>query len=447
MRAAWCQEKGASAPFFFYTNQMTPRFALLLALAIFTATAVGALKFPRFGGGQTPAADPGPRGGSPGAGGPLIGLSPTDVSLFTAAKDIFSEVQSVSGTISGQDSRGLGPRFNAAGCAECHAHPAAGGTSPSINPQVEVANREGATNTIPPFITVSGPVVEVRSKLDNHVIQIFSIAGRSDAPVGCTLAQLPFPDGTFSLRIPTPLFGLGLVENVTDDDLIAAQNTTLMATLGITAGNFNRNFSSGTITRFGWKAQNQSLLEFAGEAYLMEQGVTNELFPTSKVSGVCSSGQQPEDVSDTVQFANFNRLLEPPSPAPDNASIINGRAKFQTVGCHACHVMSMTTTSSIYTGQSGRTFAPFSDFALHGMGSMLADGISQGLADVDEFRTAPLWGIGHRLFFMHDGRTSDLLQAILFHSSAGSEANTVIANFNTLSISDQQDILNFLRAL
>jgi CxxC motif-containing protein (DUF1111 family) len=432
---------------------MNQKIALLLALALITASTVSGVMMRRIGG-QTPAADPGPRGGAPGAGGALTGLSPTEVTFFDLAKDIFSEVQSVSGTVPGQDSIGLGPRFNAAGCAECHAQPDVGGTSPAINPQVEVANREGATNTIPPFITASGPVVEVRSKLDNHVMQLFSIAGRSDAPAGCTLGQLTFTPGTFSLRIPTPLFGLGLVENVTDDDLAAAQDTALMAALGITAGNFNRNFGSGTITRFGWKAQTQSLLEFAGEAYLMEMGVTNELFPTAKVSGVCDPNQQPEDAtrtdgtaSDTANFAVFNRLLEPPTPAPDTASIINGRARFQTAGCHACHVMSLTTTSSIFTGQSARSFAPFSDFALHRMGSTLADGISQGLADVDQFRTAPLWGAGQRLFFLHDGRTSDILQAILLHSSAGSEANTVITNFLSLPIADQQDILNFLRSL
>jgi CxxC motif-containing protein (DUF1111 family) len=431
---------------------LSQRLALLLALLLLATSVIGGSVLRRAAG-QPPAVDPGPRGGPAGAGGALAGLSPAEITFFDAAKDIFEEIQSVSGTIPGQDSIGLGPRFNGTGCAECHAHPAIGGTSPVTNPQVEVANREGATNTIPSFITVSGPVVEVRSKLDNHVMQIFTVAGRSDAP-GCTLAQPTFVPGTFSLRIPTPLFGLGLVENVPDDALIAAQNTTLMGTLGITAGNFNRSFFSGTITRFGWKAQNQSLMDFAGEAYLMEMGVTNELFPISKVSGVCDPNQQPEDAtrtdgtaSDTANFANFNRLLEPPMPAPDNASIINGRAKFQTVGCHACHVMSLTTTASIYTGQSSRTFAPFSDFALHRMGSTLADGISQGMADVDEFRTAPLWGVGQRLFFLHDGRTADLLQAILLHSSAGSEANTVITNFATLPIADQQDILNFLRAL
>ena len=110
------------------------------------------------------------------------------------------------------------------------------------------------------------------------------------------------------------------------------------------------------------------------------------------------------------------------------------------IGCASCHVPQQTT-------HAGVNFFPYSDFALHSMGSRLADGIIQGNAAGDEFRTAPLWGIGQRLFFLHDGRTSDLLQAILAHQSGGSEANGAVGNFLGLPASTQQDILNFLRAL
>ena len=88
-----------------------------------------------------------------------------------------------------------------------------------------------------------------------------------------------------------------------------------------------------------------------------------------------------------------------------------------------------------------------SDFALHHMGQGLADGINQGLATGDEFRTAPLWGIGQRLFLLHDGRASDLVQAVQQHASQGSEANQVINNFNNLSTQQQQQLLDFLRSL
>jgi CxxC motif-containing protein (DUF1111 family) len=93
------------------------------------------------------------------------------------------------------------------------------------------------------------------------------------------------------------------------------------------------------------------------------------------------------------------------------------------------------------------TFSPFSDFAVHNMGQGLADGVSQGNANGFEFRTAPLWGLGQRLFFLHDGRTSNLLQAIEAHASQGSEVNRVISNFNALPNSAKQSLLNFLRSL
>jgi CxxC motif-containing protein (DUF1111 family) len=99
------------------------------------------------------------------------------------------------------------------------------------------------------------------------------------------------------------------------------------------------------------------------------------------------------------------------------------------------------------TGQSNVTFQPFSDFALHSMGSGLADGVSQGIASGAEFRTAPLWGLGQRIYFLHDGRTDDLNLAILQHASNGSEANSVIQNYNMLGSGDKQALLNYLRSL
>jgi CxxC motif-containing protein (DUF1111 family) len=96
---------------------------------------------------------------------------------------------------------------------------------------------------------------------------------------------------------------------------------------------------------------------------------------------------------------------------------------------------------------SGRTANLFSDLLVHHMGQGLADGITQGSAGPDEFRTAPLWGLGERVFFLHDGRTSNLLAAIQAHASSGSEANTVVQRFNSLSSAQQQDLLNFLRSL
>ena len=421
--------------------------------------------------------DPGLRGGTAGAGGPLPGLNTDEQNFFNAARDVFQEIDSVKGTIAGEDGAGLGPRFNHNSCGGCHAQPAAGGTSPAINPQVAVATLHGANNVLPSFITLHGPVREARFVKDQNgnpdggVHDLFVISGRSDAP-GCHIQQPNFAaalaGNNVIFRIPTPVFGLGLVEGVSDLGLqtTLAQNGFLKSQLGV-SGRFNTSGNDGSITRFGWKAQNKSLLIFAGEAYNVEQGVTNEAFPNERETDPsCQFNGTPEDAtklpghtgtsgspasdvsSDIVNFAAFSRLSAAPVPAqPTTPIVARGSAVFRNIGCQACHALTQTTAKSAYTGQSNVTFSPLSDFALHDMGQGLADGISQGGASGQEFRSAPLWGVGQRIFFLHDGRTSDLLQAIRAHASAGSEANAVIHNFNLLGPQDQQALLYYLRSL
>jgi CxxC motif-containing protein (DUF1111 family) len=140
------------------------------------------------------------------------------------------------------------------------------------------------------------------------------------------------------------------------------------------------------------------------------------------------------------------RFLDQPKPATAAANA-GGRALFNSVGCALCHTPSLMTGNSTVAALRNQAANLFSDLALHRMGSGLADNILQGNAAGDEFRTAPLWGLGQRIFLLHDGRTSDLLVAIRAHSSNGSEANTVISAFNALSAADQQSLLDFLRSL
>jgi CxxC motif-containing protein (DUF1111 family) len=128
-------------------------------------------------------------------------------------------------------------------------------------------------------------------------------------------------------------------------------------------------------------------------------------------------------------------------------SINNGRSVFSKTGCAACHTPSLMTGLSSYAALNHTQANLYSDLAVHHMGSDLADNVTQGFAGPDEFRTAPLWGVGQRAFFLHDGRTNDLQQAILDHDSQGSEASMTIGNFRSLSASDKQDLLNFLRSL
>lgn len=431
--------------------------------------------------------DPGPRAGVGTTAMTYSNLNPDDQRLFTQSMMVFQEVDSVSGKL--EPGSGLGPTFNGNSCAQCHAQPDVGGSSPGLtspqkpmaNPQVGLATLDrvaGGAQVVPSFITADGPVREARfirnpnGTPDGGVHGLFTIAGRIDAP-GCTLTQPNFAEAVATnnviFRIPTPTFGLGLVENTFDATLRAslASTASARAQLGI-GGRFNTSGNDGTITKFGWKAQNKSLLVFAGEAYNVEQGVANELFPNerSAVPGCVFNGT-PEDHThatvedqagntqgtvtqlsgDVVSFAVFMRLLSPAPPAQPTASTQNGADKFNQVGCALCHTVSLHTASSAYPGLSNAIYHPYSDFAIHHMGTGLADGVTQGSAGPEEFRTAPLWGVGQRLFFLHDGRTADLVQALQAHASRGSEANQVIRNFNGLSVSDQQDLINFLRSL
>jgi CxxC motif-containing protein (DUF1111 family) len=332
---------------------------------------------------------------------------------------------------------------------------------------------------------------------------LFVITGRPDAGT-CNIRQPNFgaelARNNVVFRIPTPTFGLGLVENVTDGALEAAlaRNGFQKRSLGI-SGRFNRSGNDGTITRFGWKAQNKSLLMFSGEAYNVEIGVTNDLFgneretdpncqlnatpesPTPLTVDVSTGSPAADFSSDIVLFATFMRLLAAPTPAgatpvaaaatsqvasassvlpsasgttstattttASQASIDRGKTVFGNVGCSACHSGSLKTGKSPIAALSEQTFAALSDFAVHNMGAGLADGVSQGGANGNEFRTAPLWGVGQRVFFLHDGRTNDIVDAIQEHASRGSEANTVINNFNLLPRSDKQALVNYLRSL
>ena len=206
--------------------------------------------------------DPGPRGGPPAAGGPVAGLDNNLLTAFNVALANFQEVEEVAD--------GRGPRFNSNSCVSCHIQPAPGGTTPASNPQVQFVN---SRNQLPPFLSPNGPAREARfirnpdGTPDGGVHALFTIEGRSDTPSGCNINQPDFSNASnIIFRIPTPVFGLGLIEAVQDSALVQNLASSGGAAFGIT-GRFNRNGNDGTIARFGWKAQNKSLLLFAGEDY------------------------------------------------------------------------------------------------------------------------------------------------------------------------------------
>jgi CxxC motif-containing protein (DUF1111 family) len=415
------------------------------------------------------------------------------------------------------NSNGLGARHNGDQCFACHAQPTLGGSGgflvpnpvdlarlgpraarPPENPQFNLLpHRFGRQNVVPSFEQQYGPIREVRfiHQVDDNgdiirdasgnpipdggVHQLWTVRGTQNDPTipSCSLVQPDFEkqvrQHNIAFRIPLQMLGLGLIESIQDREILAHQaaSASQRASLGI-GGRPNRSGNDGTITRFGWKGQNKSITMFAGEAYNVEMGITNELFPTPKEEDPDCNGPNkpaPNDVTridkndavnqsfnnplhilaDWMAFQVMMRFTDEPQPDRyPSASAMRGRHVFGDVGCALCHTPRMQTAPVMNSAVlQNRPVNLYSDIMLHDMGVGLADGISQGLAGPREFRSTPLWGVGQRIFFLHDGRTSDLLVAIQAHRSNGSEANAVIDGFNHLGVSDKQAILDFLRSL
>jgi hypothetical protein len=403
------------------------------------------------------------------------------------------------------NSNGLGARHNADQCFVCHGQPSLGGSGGFIvpnpgnglpkqaeNPQFGlVPHRYGRLNTIPSFEHQFGPIREVRFKYkadgtaDGGVHQLWTVRGSTNDKTipNCALTQPDFETeakaGNLAFRIPLQMLGLGLMESIQDREILAQHDATAgpRGSLGIT-GHPNRSGNDGTITRFGWKAQNKSITIFAGEAYNVEMGITNEAFPTATEEDPDCQGPEKPEPNDVVrtdatdnknqafdnplhilpdwqQFQILMRFTDGPAPAANpSESAQRGRTLFAEVGCALCHTPQMQTAPVMNSAVlQNRPVNLFSDLFVHHMGSKLADDISQGQAAGDEFRSTPLWGVGQRIFFLHDGRTSDLLQAIQSHSSPASskypasEANGVVRKFSQMSPADKQAILDFLRSL
>ncbi|WP_321473691.1 di-heme oxidoredictase family protein [uncultured Paludibaculum sp.] len=474
-----------------------------------------------------PPKDPGPRPNPQSLiPAPIPGLNVNELTLFNETLLRISELEGTCDTCAQQpegqlpidgcpnnpfspcglvNSAGIGPVFNADQCISCHIHPVLGGGSPAQNPAHQIATRQGALNTVPSFEKSDGAFREVRFKYnpdgsrDGGVTSLFTVRGRRDAP-NCNLMQPDFETAyqkaNVAFRIPLSLFGLGLIESIPDRAIRAnmAANAALKQSLGI-GGKPNMIANTGTISRFGWKAQNGSINVFAGEAYNVEMGITNDLFPiTRNEEPGCNVAYEPFDIPRTkagfyenpvkiipawLMFTVFMRFVDAPRPVVLSPTAQLGRQQFNEIGCALCHAPSFqipgtATPSDVPEEQvgpstvalRGKTVNLYSDLLLHKMGATLADNIIQGAAGPDEFRTTPLWGIGQRLFFLHDGRTADLMTAIQDHYSAAgsdggdnpakdqassgygaSEANAVIDRFNALADAKKQAILDFLRSL
>lgn len=371
--------------------------------------------------GQPPAGNPNP------PGSPLPGLSTEQLKAFDIGKDDFEEIEGV------ED--GLGPAFNGVSCVSCHSLPAAGGTG---NASVLRAGR-----------TDAGRFVEPQG---GSLVHLFATKPECQP-------QIPRDASIVVRRIPTPLFGAGLVEAIPDDTLRSLESRPnrngdqLRGRAALVLDPVSNRIRVG---RFGWKAQQATLLAFAGDAYRNEMGITNDLFPDEVGTGLsasqlaaCDPVAKIEDKFDPItqtrgidRFTNFMRFLAPLPRGMGAATVRRGEDLFDAIGCTGCHVPSLLTGPNSIPALHQRPVNAYSDFLLHDIGT--GDGVEMGAAKGNEFRTAPLWGLRSRKLLLHDGRAFTPDQAIQLH---GGTASPVLDRYRRLPPPDRQALVDFLSTL
>lgn len=371
------------------------------------------------------------------------------------ANDTFADDQSTFEEEDGVD-KGLGPIYNARSCSECHQTPVTGGSSQVSELRVGHDNRAG--QFINPSIQINDGATTVpnRSLVNDRSI--------------CAQAQehVPSTETIHTFRMSLNTLGDGFVESIPDSTLIAlAAQESAMSNGRIHGEAIQVPIAEASgktgVGRFGWKDQHASLLSFAGDAYLNEQGITNRLDPTDSTQ-LCKTTSDPEDVpdgpanmADIDHFAQFMRgTMTPPVDATlmATADAQAGKQIFTQIGCATCHTPSILTAPT-GTAMDGGAFIvpdalgnkiihPYSDFLLHNVGT--GDGIVQnGPADTaQKLRTPPLWGLRTHDRLMHDGLSSTRENAIARH---GGEAAGVISNYNRLSNRQQSQLLTFMNSL
>ena len=389
-------------------------FALFAATTLFTSLAS--------------AQSGGPPPPPPKFGEPLPGLTSQQLAAFNAGKDDFVEREN--------PGSGLGPIFNRDSCVACHSGPAVGGASP-IN--------------VTRFGKVSGGVFDPLTALGGSLLQ-----ERAISPNG--LEKVPSQANVVAKRQTTPLFGLGLIEAIPDAVILKGVRTTAVdGVLG--KASMVQDVASGKslVGRFGWKAQQASLLAFAGDAYLNEMGITNRLFPTENAPNgnvtLLNQLDKVKDPEDTVDpatgkagidlLADYMRFLAPPPAGPVTASSAFGAKFFLDVGCTSCHTPSMTTGASPVSALNNKAVFLYSDLLLHDMGS-LGDGIVQGAAGAREMKTPPLWGAAASGPYLHDGRANTLDEAIRAHEGEGRSARD---KYLKLTPDQQKLLVEFLKSI
>ncbi len=379
---------------------------------------------------------------------PLPNLSPLETTLFGTGFQPFNKVW--------DPQQGLGPVYTQDQCSLCHNSPnnVAGGNSKQTVTFVGKTNPDGSYNDLSTNPNEGGPQIQPMS------VSKFKPA--------CILQGEVVPlDATIIAKHQAPqLFGLGLIDNIADADIMSQAINKGMGVFGMVnmVPDENGVMRPG---RFGLKAQAADLIQMTASAELHEIGITTSVpgftaedLPQGKpIPPNCSINTEPND-TDSAQMLDMYHYLLYLAPLPTGSGNANGQALFTSIGCALCHLPSYITTPTVtiqefYQGQTINSTALanqqvnlYSDLLLHDMGAGLADGLEVGQAGQSQYRTRPLWGLGSRitsgLGLLHDGRTTSVSTAIKMH---GGEAAQVIKNFRALSPSDQADLITFISSL
>jgi CxxC motif-containing protein (DUF1111 family) len=365
---------------------------------------------------------------------------------FTSDQKVFEESEGIDD--------GLGPIYNARSCVDCHQNPVTGGASQISEFRVGHNNRRGQFVNPTIMINNGQTAVPNRSLVNDRAM--------------CAEAQQVAPDSENirTFRMSLSILGDGFIESIADSTLLNIAKQQRELTNGRIAGQaiqvpVDEMPGKTAVGRFGWKDQHASLLSFAADAYLNEQGITSRLQMVDTTS-VCKTTEDPEDeeedgLGDIDLFAAFMRgtLAPPVDPKTFYTQKAQAGAQiFAQIGCATCHVSSITTAPE-GTLVNGGAFAvpkelankiihPYSDFLLHDVGT--GDGIQQNgpPETANKLRTPPLWGLRTRDRLMHDGLSATRENAILRH---GSEARSVTRAFRQLSSRQRNQLLTFLSSL
>ncbi len=340
---------------------------------------------------------------------------------------------------------GLGPIFNQTSCGSCHNNPVGGPGTQTVTRFGRMSKKGG----FDPLAELGGSLLQAQA-IDDAVLEI-----------------IPEEADVISLRVTNGILAAGLIEAISDEDLLAnrdAQPEELRGEAHMVS-TFEDPNGPLRVGRFGWKAQVATVLTFSADAAQNEMGLSNRFLPFDNAPNgdmerlkEWDNVPDPEDLPDSegVEFidrvTDFQRFVAQPPQTPRGA--MSGEGVFMAVGCAICHTPTFTTANdpALEDALRDQVIHPYGDFLLHDMGAA-GDGIEQGAGGVRELKTPPLWGMRYRSPLWHDGRFLEgtfeerVTDAIMEHGAFGSQGVPSAEAFAALPTAQKQQLLAFLDSL